>query len=103
MLSCPLIGPRRANQRKIVALCPTGGEEYLFILHLPDLCQSLFRLFYILLRFHAFRVPGRRVSIIFAHDLSHQFAHAVIRPGGGGIVQIDFFHAFHFLFLYSYY
>ena len=92
MIAPASVGPGNSHKGQIVALRTPGGEEDLLILHLHKLCQGFFCFFYIMFRRHALGVHGGRIAVILAHYLAHQIAHAVVSPGGGGIIQIYFFH-----------
>ena len=79
-----------ADQCHIIGLCTAGGEQQLSLLHLQDPCQSLLGIAEVLLRLHSLHMQAGGISVIFTHDLCHQFGYFRKSSGRSGIVQIDF-------------
>ena len=100
MVPHPAHGPRRTDQCQVIAFRSPGCKYNFLCIDLQDSRKSLFCLFHIVLRLHAFSVHGGRIPIIPAHDSINQFADLRIAPGGRRIIQVNFHDIFPFFISY---
>ena len=95
VLSRPLIGKRRADERQIIGLRTPGSKTDPFLADLQIFCKKRFRFLYIVFRIHPLFMKRRRIPIVLPQNADHLLRHALHTPGRSRIVQI----CLHCLFL----
>ena len=90
MLSGPLVGHGRANERQIVRFRAAGSEKDLLFLHFQVGSNDRTGVPHVFLRVHALLMHGGRIAVVLQHGFHHHLRHLRKTFRGGGIIQIYF-------------